>query len=55
MMSPPLEYSVPNERYAKEWLKVSDTATQDINESPTRHFTGETLKVEGEIYSLLNI
>jgi isoamylase len=53
MMSPPMEYNVANERYAKEWLKVLDTATQDIA-SPNRHFTGDTLKVEG-IYSFIKI
>jgi len=48
-----LDYNLPNERYGKEWLKVLDTAIQDINESPTRHFTSDTIRVEGRSIVLL--
>lgn len=48
-----LHYTLPHERYGKEWLKVLDTGTENIDESPTMHFTSDTIRVEGRSIVLL--
>jgi isoamylase len=48
-----LDYNLPNERYGVEWIKVLDTSIEGIIESPLRHFTGESIHVEGRSIVLL--
>jgi isoamylase len=48
-----LDYNLPNERYGIEWIKVLDTSIEGIIESPLRHFTGESIRVEGRSIVLL--
>ena len=48
-----IEYQLPNERYGKEWLRVLDTAAQNITESPIMHFTSDAIRVEGRSIVLL--
>lgn len=48
-----LDYRLPNERYGKEWVKVLDTSVTRIDEGLSRHFTSETLRVEGRSIVLL--
>lgn len=48
-----LDYSLPHERYGKEWIRVLDTNIEGINESPIRHFTGDTIRVAGRSIVLL--
>ena len=48
-----LDYSLPNERYGKEWIRVLDTSMEGISELPIRHYTGDTIRVEGRSIILL--
>ena len=48
-----LDYHLPNERYGTEWIKVLDTNIEGIIESPFRHFTGDTICLEGRSIVLL--
>lgn len=48
-----LDYSLPNECHGREWVRVLDTNIEGINESPVRHFTGETIRVQGRSIILL--
>ncbi|MDO7744782.1 MAG: glycogen debranching protein GlgX [Pedobacter sp.] len=48
-----LDYRLPNERYGKEWVKVLDTSVTRIDEALSRHFTSETIRVEGRSIVLL--
>jgi isoamylase len=48
-----LDYRLPNERYGQEWIKVLDTSETKINETTSRHFTSETLRVGARSIVLL--
>ncbi len=48
-----IDYQLPKERYGKEWIKVLDTSVDSVNEAASRHFTSETVRVEGRSVVLL--
>lgn len=48
-----LDYQLPKERYGKEWIKVLDTSVDSVNEAASRHFTSESVRVEGRSIVLL--
>ncbi|WP_442589129.1 glycogen debranching protein GlgX [Pedobacter sp. AW31-3R] len=48
-----IDYQLPKERYGKEWIKVLDTSISTVSETYSRHFTSETVRVEGRSIVLL--